>query len=317
MGNSTAGRDAALTELWHGAPRPGGAAERTVAMDRETIGWLAKQAGVLLIIYGVYTGAQSLLGAGSEARSTATVTTVEETCRVVTAPAGGRTSSANMPCADADRLKVEADPRDRVVVTRSTMATITYKTAKGEALRLKVPISRIGLSAARVGDSVVIAYDSSNPKMIRKPGTKRVAPSGVQWIVFGAVLMVIGGNIGRKPAAGAGGGSASPAGTTSPPERIGRAIGSAVRSLQQAKASQGGKPDLAGQILGSLVATLKQGKGGKSVKAGRAGGYASDGHSYEASDFVQSNMSKPVTKQLPKSRPQVVSRRRGWMGFFS
>lgn len=238
--------------------------------------------GWLLVGGAAFMGGGDVWRVATQETAQARVVAVKERCWLTVIGSDGRPRSDSMACVEAERAKA-ARPGEALKVGRSTSeATLEFKTAKGETIRIEPSASVFKLTRAKVGDVVALAYDPEKPRSVRTPAQLENLGTAKWMGILGVVLLWLGGVL--RKASGA---------TKDGLSELAKALRNSAESVAAKKpAGKGGFAAMDRLATGSPIA--------KSVT------HAQPTKTMHAS-----------LKPLPKGTPRVVSpRRHGLLGLF-
>ncbi len=257
--------------------------------------------GFLALAGAAYLAGGDIWRASNQQTAQARVVAVSHSCWLI--GADGRVRGQQMACADAERAKA-ARPGEALRVSRGgSSATLEFKTASGQAVRIEPSTTAFGLARAKPGDVVTLAYDPAKPTSVRTPA-RLDNLSNAKWVgIAGIVLLWLGGVL-RKAGGAAKGGLADLA------AQLRRAAEQV--SAENAR-GKGGFATLDRLATGTGLKTATVG----STPPAKAATVTAKAVKSSAVMAQASRLARAPAKPLPKGTPRVVSpRRHGLLGLF-
>lgn len=265
--------------------------------------------GFLALAGAAYLAGGDIWRASNQQTAQARVVAVSHSCWLI--GADGRVRGQQMACADAERAKA-ARPGEALRVSRGgSSATLEFKTASGQAVRIEPSTTAFGLSRAKAGDVVTLAYDPAKPTSVRTPA-RLDNLSNAKWVgIAGIVLLWLGGVLRKAGGAAKGGLADLAAQLRKSAEEI---------SAQTRSSGKGGFAAMDRLATASAGASAWDAKAATASKPAPGAKSPSEGKPAPARHSAPARGKTPSrapAKPLPKGTPRVVSpRRRGLLGLF-
>lgn len=254
----------------------------------------ARMFGWLLIGGAAFMAAGDVWRAANQETAQARVIAVKETCWLTAIGADGRPRRDRMTCAEAERAKATRTSEAVKIGRNTSEATLEFRTARGQTVRIEPSTAAFGLARARVGDVVTLAYDPANPRSVRGPARLENL-STAKWAGIAGIVLIWLGGVLRKAGVATRGGLAE--------------LAEALRKSAEQVAAQ--RPSGNGGFAAIDRLATRAGTGGKPAPALPAKPSAVEAAARRTTVTRGRTPSRTPAKPLPKGTPRVVSPRRG------